>query len=311
MKRILIGTLALVVLAVAAAPFGLAWYTSGTFLRPPWYLADRAEEGLRKRDLTDPQTDFGIAYEEVEFAAIDGSTLRGWFVPAREPADVAVVTVHGGGSDRRSFLWLVPVLHASQYPVLLFDCRAQGVSGGGDLGMGLGMRESADVISALDFLETRGFVRFAALGSSQGATSSILAASIDERIVAVMAAGTGTTLWDMVRSNEQTAPLPDWWVSVFTRMLIWRTGPPWHDIVAEGPNPADVIADIAPRAVLLIQGEHDEMAPALQARENFALAGEPKELWIVPGARHRGLRKAAGPEYDRRVLAFLVRHAAP
>ena len=115
----------------------------------------------------------------------------------------------------------------------------------------------------------------------------------------------------MVRSNEQTAPLPDWWVSVFTRMLIWRTGPPWHDIVADGPNPADVIADIAPRAVLLIQGEHDEMAPALQARENFALAGEPKELWIVPGARHRGLREAAGPEYDRRVLAFLEKHAAP
>ena len=44
---------------------------------------------------------------------------------------------------------------------------------------------------------------------------------------------------------------------------------------------------------------------------NFALAGDPKELWIVPGARHRGLREAAGPEYDRRVLAFLEKHAAP
>ena len=45
-----------------------------------------------------------------------------------------------------------------------------------------------------------------------------------------------------------------------------------------------------------VYGANDKMAPASQARENFALAGEPKELWIVEGAGHRGLRRAAGAE---------------
>ncbi len=169
-----------------------------------------------------------------------------------------------------------------------------GVSDGPDRGMGLGMRESADVVSALDFLEARGFERFAALGSSQGATSSILAAAIDSRIAAVVAQGTGTTLYEMMRSNAALAAFPDWWVRLFEQTVLWRTGPPWHEVVDNGPNPGDVIDRIAPRAVFLIHGEHDEMAPLAQARENFARAGEPKQLWVVPGARHRGLREAAG-----------------
>ena len=92
-------------------------------------------------------------------------------------------------------------------------------------------------------------------------------------------------------------------------MLASGEGPPWHEIVADGPNQANAIGRIAPRPILLIQGANDEMAPASQARENFALAGEPKELWIVEGAGHRALKQAAGAEeYDARILAFLNEH---
>lgn len=307
MRRAASITAAALLLALAA-PFALAWYASEQILRSPWYEHRTPAEGLRPGDSKDPQQDYGLAYEDVSFAAIDGSTLRGWFVPAREPPRGAVVTVHGGGGDRRSYMGLLPVLHDGGYSVLMFDCREQGISDGTGRGMSLGMRESADVVSAVGWLTERGFETIAALGSSQGATSVILAAGVDSRIDAVVAQGTGTTLYAMSRANAQLDPFPDWFVRLFVRTILWRTGPPWHEIVAGGPNPANAIGHIAPRPILLIQGADDEMAPARQARENFALAGEPKELWIVEGAGHRGLRRAAGAEYDGRILAFLKKH---
>jgi alpha-beta hydrolase superfamily lysophospholipase len=311
MKRGLIAASAALLVAAAFAPFALAWYASELFLRPAWYLESREARVLRPSELVDPQASFGLGFEDVAFPAIDGSTLRGWFVPAARPTRTVIVTAHGGGSDRRSFLGLVPALHAAGYPVLLFDCREHGLSDGEARGMSLGMRESADLVSALDFLEARGSDSYAALGSSQGASSVILAAAVDERIQAVVAQGTGTTLYEMMRANARLEPFPDWWVRLFERTVGWRTGPPWHDVVADGPNPIDAIGRITPRAVLLIQGSEDEMAPVEQARENFRRAGEPKELWIVKGARHNDLRDVAGPEYERRVLAFLLRHSPP
>lgn len=295
-------------LATLATPFALAWYASEQILRSPPYEHRTPEQGLRPGDSTDPRRDYGLAYEDVSFPAIDGSSLRGWFVSARRATGRAAVTVHGGGGDRRSYMGLLPALHAAGYSVLLFDCREQGISDGAGRGMSLGMRESADVVSATEWLTARGFETIAALGSSQGATSVILAAAVDPRIDAVVAQGTGTTLYAMARANQQLAPFPDWFVRLFVRVILWRTGPPWHDVVRDGPNPAHVIGRIAPRPILLIQGAEDVMAPASQARENFALAGEPKQLWIIQGAGHRDVRRAAGARYERRVLRFLKEH---
>ena len=294
---------------VALCPVALAWYVSEQTLRSPWYEHRSPERGLKPGTSSDPMTDFGFDYEVVEFDAVDGSTLRGWFVPSPKPTRTAVLTAHGGGGDRRSFMGLLPALHAEGYPVLLFDCREQGISDGAARGMSLGMRESADVVSAAAYLEARGFDVLAALGSSQGASSVILAASADPRIDVVIARGTGTTLYEMMRSNAQLAPFPDWMVRLFERTVVWRTGPPWHEIVSDGPNPGNAIAHIAPRPILLIHGSLDDMAPVSQARENFARAGKPKEIWIVEGAGHGGLREFAGEEYDRRILEFLRRFA--
>jgi dipeptidyl aminopeptidase/acylaminoacyl peptidase len=308
-RKVVLAVAALLVAIAVGSPFALAWYASEQFLRPAWYEHRTPEQGLRPGKWTDPRADFGLAFEDVEFSSVDGSTLRGWLVAGSAATRTAIVTVHGGSGDRRSYMGLLPALHGAGYPVLLFDCREQGVSDGDGRGMSVGMRESADVVSAVDFLEARGFGTIAALGGSQGASSAILATAVDERIGAVVAQGTGTTLYEMMRANAQLTPFPDWWVRLFARTVVWRTGPPWHEIVADGPNPGDAIARISPRAVFLIQGSEDDMAPAEQARENYRRAGEPKRLWIVEGAGHRGLRGFASDEYDRRVVGFLRAYA--
>jgi hypothetical protein len=49
------------------------------------------------------------------------------------------------------------------------------------------------------------------------------------------------------------------------------------------------------------------------AERLFAAAGEPKELWLVPKAKHNQAHCVARDEYQRRITAFFDQHltAAP
>ena len=92
---IAVGALLFTLVLVLITPFALAWYASEQILRSSWYEHRTPEEGLRPGESKDPLVDYGLPFEDVSFAAIDGSTLRGWFVPAGEKPRAAVVTVHG------------------------------------------------------------------------------------------------------------------------------------------------------------------------------------------------------------------------
>jgi hypothetical protein len=74
------------------------------------------------------------------------------------------------------------------------------------------------------------------------------------------------------------------------------------------PPPAlqDLVARIAPRAILLIFAGHGQGGEDLNPSYVDA-AGEPKQLWEIPEAEHtRGL--AARPrEYEQRVIGFFER----
>jgi fermentation-respiration switch protein FrsA (DUF1100 family) len=70
------------------------------------------------------------------------------------------------------------------------------------------------------------------------------------------------------------------------------------------------IARLAGRPLLMIHGECDTYIKPDMARALFDCAAEPKELWLVPGARHNQALHAAGEEYRQRVLRFFETHLA-
>ena len=74
------------------------------------------------------------------------------------------------------------------------------------------------------------------------------------------------------------------------------------------PDPIDVVARIAPRALLLIAPQGDQLISWHQSEKLFAAAGEPKELFIVPDAGHAEAYALAPEAYRSRVLDFLERH---
>jgi fermentation-respiration switch protein FrsA (DUF1100 family) len=54
----------------------------------------------------------------------------------------------------------------------------------------------------------------------------------------------------------------------------------------------------------MIHGEADTYIKLEMVRALFRRAAGPKDLWIVPGARHNQSIALAGEEYARRVVAF-------
>jgi uncharacterized protein len=73
-------------------------------------------------------------------------------------------------------------------------------------------------------------------------------------------------------------------------------------------SPIDRVGEVAPRGLLLISPEEDQLVSATQARRLFDAAHEPKELYSVPGAGHADAHSADRQAYERRVLDFLARY---
>jgi len=255
-----------------------------------------------------PPSVYKADYVEVSFTSADGIVLKGWLVKPSHPGtkSPAIIICHGVGANRSDFTELAASLSHRGYFVLLFDFRAHGESGGRRTS--LGYHEHKDVIAALEFLRTRDEVnpgRIGIYGFSLGGSSAILAAAKTNAFSAVVTDSAFTSLRDQARGAitgfYHLPAFPFLPLSIIGYELYFQTR-------VDNISPVSVIAQIAPAPVLIIAGEGDQLIPADNGRKLFAAAGEPKELWIIPGADHGGTLAAAGNEYEKRVGEFFDKH---
>ena len=92
-------------------------------------------------------------------------------------------------------------------------------------------------------------------------------------------------------------------------MVVWLAGLRLGVRLSE-VDPIRWVDKIAPRALFIIHGGRDPYVPVEEVRELYRRAGEPKELWIVPEARHRQVDVCRPQEYRQRVLSFFDRWLA-
>jgi len=308
MRRIWVRAFVGLLAFTLVAPVAGAWYISGLVPYPSWLEHRSPEQGLRplgpgagSERSGDPRSAFGYAFEEIEIAAADGSTLRGWFVPGKPGAGAGIVAVHGAGGDRRGFLRHLPIFHGAGYPVLLFDCRDHGISDATGLGLSFGVREHEDISSAVAWMKRqKGAERIAIIGTSQGGGSVLIAAALDPSIDAVISENPFTNLSDLLRDTDGDAGSPP---DLLSPLIAWFTM--WRADGLGVPSPIEATPAIAPRPLLLMHGTADRLIPYAHSEQLLEVAGEPAELWLAEDARHGRLIDRYPQEYHARLRAFL------
>jgi pimeloyl-ACP methyl ester carboxylesterase len=251
----------------------------------------------------DPELPEGLETEEVWFRSLDGTRLRGLWVPGRKTYPT-VVLCHGYYRNLAEPLEVGLALNGAGYNVFLFDFRACGRSGGRFTTVGL--KEAWDVEAAVRYVLTRyGRGPVGVLGISMGGAAAITAAASTDEIAAVVADCAYTDLGDIMRLKipelspaRWTAPLG--WLSIAVGE--WMAGGRLREV-----RPVEYVGRLSPRPLLLIYSGRDSYLPPGQPDEMFAAAGEPKGMWVAPGSDHTMARLDHRREYERRVIEFFDR----
>jgi dienelactone hydrolase len=236
--------------------------------------------------------DLGVPYERVSVATSDSLELAALYVPSRNRA--AVVLYPGATRPRQARM-----LIRHGYGVLLLDPRGQGGSEG-DTVRWAGDR---DLLGAVAYLRGRSDVdprRIGGFGFSIGGEMLLEAAAQSDGFEAIVSEGAGSRVGDEdVSGPARLLAEPNLAVMTAAVTVFSNHGPP--------PPVVDRIGRIAPRSVFLIYAEHGIGGEGLRQPRYYAAAGEPKEMWRVPGASHTGGIDARPQEYERRVVAFFDR----
>jgi dipeptidyl aminopeptidase/acylaminoacyl peptidase len=237
-----------------------------------------------------------LGLAEISFPTADGLRMAGWYAPSRNRA--AIVLVHGTSADRSSLLLETRILTEAGFGVLALDLPGQGQSEGRTR---WGVPERQAISAAVDWLSARDEVdaqRIGGFGLSMGAYVLTQAAVLDRRLRSVTLASSPN---DVVEQN---------WLASGAWGLLTQI-PCYLALRMYGQSldmlPKDVIGAIAPRAVFIVAGDLDTVAPKFMAQQLYAKAGNPKELWILPGAHHGDYAHIAPLEYRTRLTDFFQR----
>lgn len=270
-----------------------------------------------------------IAGEPVVFPAFDGVPLDGMLVRAEPgvPRRGVVVFAHEFCSDMHSCARYCRPLLQRGFDIFTFNFRGHGGSEG-EPGytprQWVTEREVNDIRGAVAYvqrwLDEQGLPREVGLfGISRGACASILIAAENPEIRALVCDGafsTDSTIewlmkrWAYIFASVQLVNengWPEFWSFLRWLMMCFAQ----REFRCTFPSVRKAIMRMKPRPILFIHGEKDSYLPVEQSRLLYALAAEPKALWIAPGARHNQAAAICPETYARLTGGFLERYLAP
>ncbi|HEC19727.1 MAG TPA: alpha/beta hydrolase [Gammaproteobacteria bacterium] len=223
--------------------------------------------------------DIGLDYQDVHFSSSDGIRLHGWFLPAKDGADQArgtVLLLHGNAENISTHIGSVYWLPGRGFNVFLFDYRGYGQSQGTAYLQGA-MR---DIAAALSWLLANPDIdnsRIAVLGQSLGGAMGSYVFVHSGQAQAIRALILDSVFSDYRQIAREK--LSGFW-------LTWPLQYPLSWLINNDYAPIESIGLYSPTPVLIIQGEADNIVPPHHAKALFDQARPPKDLWLIPGARH-------------------------
>jgi pimeloyl-ACP methyl ester carboxylesterase len=264
----------------------------------------------------------------LDFRAYDGLRLSGMMIRANPRAERRgmIVFAHEFRSDMHSCARYCRPFQQAGYDVFTFDFRGHGQSDNDpdySPRQWVSNREIDDMRGAVacvsEWLERQGHARQIGLfGISRGACAGILAAAENPDIRVIVADGAFST-------DRTIEYFMKRWAYIFAKVrIVYENHHPafwkflrWsmmhfarREFRCSFPSVRKAIQRLMPRPILFIHGEKDSYLPVEQSRLLYALAAQPKHLWIAPGARHNQAVLRHPELYARLTLGFFDRYLA-
>jgi len=275
-------------------PPALAYSTSGAIAPGKPVARDTRPLG----ELLDASSD------KITLRQTDAHPLQALMAPAA-PAKSAVILIYPNSIDAQSLVGYFRVIRSAGYAAMIIDYADSVEHDRGASRYGFGWEERRDVLDAIAALRSRGVQRMAVLGVSEGAAAAIFAGADGAPLAALISDSSYAELSAVL---ERIPPL-DSLNPLFDRTVLWEVGLMQGRAIDE-IAPAKAAAQLDGRPLMVINGADDPLVPPADARNIFAAARGPKQLWIAPGAGHAAALAADPEQYARRVVAFLRRYLA-
>jgi alpha-beta hydrolase superfamily lysophospholipase len=228
-----------------------------------------------------------------------GHRIAGWWVDQGVDSPV-VLLLHAVRSDRSSMVSRAELLIRHGFSVLLIDLQAHGETPGDAIT--LGMRESADVAAARDWIRaTTPGRRVGVIGCSLGGASILLSpqpSGFDAVVLEAVYPRISRAVENRIRIRlGPLAPL-------LAPLLLMQLQPRLH-IAASAIEPIRSIGRLG-SPVLVVAGSNDKHTTLMESQALYDAAASPKSLWVVEGARHQDFFAYDPQGYDAHVAEFLI-----
>jgi pimeloyl-ACP methyl ester carboxylesterase len=232
----------------------------------------------------------------------DGVPIDAVHLPG--PRELAIVMAHGfTQSWQRPMVWNIARRFNLAAGVVTFDFRGHGRSGGLST---LGDKEVNDLDVAVHYARELGYERVATVGFSMGGSVVLRQAALRGGVDAVVSvSGPGRWYYRGTEAMRRVHFAAERRLGrlIARRFLQTRISPngwPTPDPLA----PAEAAARISPTPLLIVHGDKDLYFPAEHGRQLYAGAGDPKELWLIPGFGHA--ERATDDKLVDRIVAWVA-----
>lgn len=257
--------------------------------------------------------------EDVVLNTPDGLKLRAAYLKTTAPQRKGVILFGlEYGANRWSCVPYCDHLRQAGYDIFSYEPRNQGESDRQpdyEPLQWITDRDVNDCQTAVNYLKSRPDAEpkgIGLYGISKGGNAGLAVAARDTFVRCVLTDGAFATYSVMV-------PYMRYWFSIYNKNYMTQGLMPanyygffahwglWQAHAAHKvryPHLEPLIKRIAPRPIFMIHGEKDSYIRPSMALAFFNRAKEPKDFWLVPGARHNQAIELAGDEYRNRVREF-------
>ena len=137
-----------------------------------------------------------------------------------------------------------------------------------------------------------------------GAAVAIQVAAADKRVVAVVAESGFATLRTIFDDYQRRVIKLPWH---YLRNIVIKRSEFLAGFKANDVSPLEAVRDIHV-PIFILHGTADDLIHSSYSEMVYRNANEPKELWLIAGAKHSDMAEVGGEEYGRRIGEFFERY---